>query len=132
MGTIARIQDPEKGWARVNVTVIPRDTPLPCSETQELAIIADDQEIINCTVTQSEGEEKEIDFVEVIAEKKMNLGKGRKANEPIKVTYSYDANEMMHCVFEDVNKKKKVELSLKPEGSKTIKELKGNLDFEIE
>ena len=132
MGTIARIQDPEKGWARVNVTVIPRDTPLPCSETQELAIIADDQEIINCTVTQSEGEEKEIDFVEVIAEKEMNLGKGRKANEPIKVTYSYDANEMMHCVFEDVNKKKKVELSLKPEGSKTIKELKGNLDFEIE
>jgi len=47
-------------------------------------------------------------------------------------TYSYDANETMHCVFEDVNKKKKVELSLKPEGSKTIKELKESLDFEIE
>ena len=132
MGTIARIQDLEKGWARVNVTVIPRDTPLPCSETQELAIIADDQEIINCTVTQSEGEEKEIDFVEVIAEKEMNLGKGRKANEPIKVTYSYDANETMHCIFEDVSKKKKVELNLKPKESKTIKELKENLDFEIE
>jgi hypothetical protein len=38
----------------------------------------------------------------------------------------------MHCVFEDVSKKKKVELNLKPEGSKTIKELKENLDFEIE
>ena len=132
MGTIARIQDPEKGWARVNITVIPRDTPKPCSETQELAILADDQEKINCTVTQSEGEEKEIDFVEIIAEKEMNLGKGRKAGEPIKVTYSYDANETMHCVFEDVSKKKKVELSLKPEGSKTIKELKESLDFEIE
>ena len=133
MGTIAVIQDPEKkSWARVNITVIPRDTPKPCSETQELAILADDQEKINCSVTQSEGEEKEIDFVEVIAEKEMSLGKGRKAGEPIKVTYSYDANETMHCVFEDVNKKKKVELSLKPEGSKTIKELKESLDFEIE
>ena len=77
-------------------------------------------------------EEKEIDFVEIIAEKEMSLGKGRKSGEPIKVTYSYDANETMHCVFEDVNKKKKVELSLKPEGSKTIKELKESLDFEIE
>ena len=133
MGTIARIQDEEKRqWLQVNVTVIPRDTALPCSETQDLAILVDDQEIITCSVTQSEGEEKEIDFVEVIAEKELSLGKGRKAGEPIKVTYSYDENQMMHCVFEDVNKKKKVEIDLKPEGSKKIKDLKGDLDFEIE
>ena len=133
MGTIARIQDEEKRqWLQVNVTVIPRDTALPCSETQNLAILVDDQEIIKCSVTQSEGEEKEIDFVEVIAEKELSLGKGRKAGEPIKVTYSYDENQMMHCVFEDVNKKKKVEIDLKPEGSKKIKDLKGDLDFEIE
>ena len=133
MGTIAVIQDPEKkSWVRMNITVIPRDTPKPCTETQDLAILVDDQEIINCSVTQSEGEEKELDFVEIIAEKEMSLGKGRKAGEPIKVTYSYDANETMHCIFEDVSKKKKVELNLKPKESKTIKELKENLDFEIE
>ena len=133
MGTIARIQDPEKGWARVNVTIIiDRDTPLPCSETADFAILHDGQENIKCSVTQSEGEEKEIDFVEIKAEKDMPLGKGRKEGEPIRVTYSYDTDGKMHCVFEDVNKKKKVELSLKPEGSKTIKELKESLDFDIE
>ena len=115
-----------------NKIIISRDTPLPCAETADVALLYDGQEIIKCSVTQSEGEEKELDFVEIIAEKEMKLGKGRSEGEPIKITYSYDTNGKMHCIFEDVKKKTKVELDLKPEGSKTIKDLKGNLDFEIE
>ena len=38
----------------------------------------------------------------------------------------------MHCVFEVCKSGKKKELTLKPEGSKSIKELKESLDFEIE
>ena len=133
MGTLVVVADQDrKQYAQANSIIIDRDTPLPCSETADFAILHDGQENIKCSVTQSEGEEKEIDFVEIKAEKEMSLGKGRKEGEPIRVTYSYDTDGKMHCVFEDVNKKKKVELSLKPEGSKTIKELKGSLDFEIE
>ena len=133
MGTLVVVADQDrKQYAQANSIIIDRDTPLPCSKTADFAILHDGQENIKCSVTQSEGEEKEIDFVEIKAEKDMPLGKGRKEGEPIRVTYSYDTNGNMHCVFEDVNKKKKVELSLKPEGSKTIKELKESLDFEIE
>ena len=39
---------------------------------------------------------------------------------------------MMHCVFKIMKSKKKHEINLKPEGSKDFKELKDNLDFEIE
>ena len=38
----------------------------------------------------------------------------------------------MHCVFEEVKSKKKQELNLKPKTSKDLKELRENLDFEIE
>lgn len=133
MGTLVVVADHErKMHATANRIIIPRDTPLPCAETADFALLYDGQETLKCSVTQSEGEEKELDFVEIVAEKEMKLGKGRSEGEPIKITYSYDTNGKMHCTFEDVKKKTKVELDLKPEGSKTIKDLKENLDFEIE
>ena len=38
----------------------------------------------------------------------------------------------MHCIFEEVKSKKKQELNLKPGTSKDLKELRENLDFDIE
>ena len=32
----------------------------------------------------------------------MVLPAGRAANRPIKITFSYDANQRMHCTFHDV------------------------------
>ena len=60
------------------------------------------------------------------------MRKGAKQGDPFKVTYSYDTNGNMHCVFEEVKSKKKQELNLKPKTSKDLKELRENLDFEIE
>jgi len=62
----------------------------------------------------------------------LELSKNAKAGDPIEVTYSYDINGKMHCFFEDKKTKKKHEISLKPIGSKDFKELKENLDFDIE
>ena len=68
----------------------------------------------------------------VISNETLDLGKNAKAGDPIEVTYSYDTNGKMHCVFQDMKTKKKQEINLKPIGSKDFKELKDNLDFDIE
>ena len=132
-GTLMFAHDREtNSGGTVNDCVIPRDTKLPCSVTKNYQVMFDDQEVIDCTVTQSEGEESDIEFVMVIAKEPLKLSKNAKAGDPIEVTYSYDTNGMMHCVFQDMKSKKKHEINLKPDGSKDFKKLKENLDFEIE
>ena len=132
MGTFMVMIDQERNMGvEVNDIVIPRDTKLPCSITKNYTVISDGQKGIDCSVTQSEGEEKDREFVNVIANEPLEL-KNAKAGDPIEVTYSYDTNGKMHCVFQDMKSKKKHEINLKPIGSKDFKELKDNLDFDIE
>ena len=133
MGTLMFAMDQErKQGGLVNDVVIPRDTKLPCSITKNYAVLHDDQETIDCSVTQSEGEESDVEFVMIIAKEPLKLSKNAKSGDPIEVTYSYDTNGKMHCVFQEMKSKKKHEINLKPEGSKDFKELKDNLDFDIE
>ena len=133
MGTLMATIDQEKDqWGVVNDVVIPRDTKLPCSITKNYAVLHDNQETIDCSVTQSEGEESNIDFVVVIAKEPLKLSKNAKQGDPVEVTYSYDTNGKMHCVFQEMKSKKKHEMTLKPDGSKEFKKLKDELDFDIE
>ena len=133
MGTLALTIDQERNKAvQYNDTVIPRDTKLPCSITKTYTVVSDGQKAIDCSVTQSEGEEKDVEFVNLISNEPLELSKNAKAGDPIEVTYSYDSSGKMHCIFEDKKSKKKYEINLKPIGSKDFKELKDNLDFEIE
>ena len=54
-------------------------------------------------VTQSATREDDPDFVRTIWEGSLGpLPEGRPANMEIRVTYSYDTNQIMHCRFEDV------------------------------
>ena len=132
-GTLMFTVDRERNQgAMVNDVVIPRDTKLPCTITKNYAVMFDDQKSIDCSVTQSEGEESDVEFVMVIKKEPLELSKNSKEGDPIEVTYSYDTNGMMHCVFQDMKSKKKHEMNLKPQGSKDFKELKDNLDFDIE
>ena len=133
MGTLVYGRDTERNQLfEYNSVVIPRDTKLPCSITKDYYVMADDQQVIDCSVTQSEGEEKDVEFVHVIANEPLQLRKGAKQGDPFKVTYSYDTNGNMHCIFEEVKSKKKKELNLKPGNSRELKELRENLDFDIE
>ena len=68
----------------------------------------------------------------IIHESNLDLPKNRPAGQPIKVTYSYDKSGTIHVEFLDVNSKKKYEADLKPMGSQSIKELKKDLNFDIE
>ena len=39
----------------------------------------------------------------------MDMPPNRPEGQPIRITYSYDENQLMHCVFEDVNSGKSEE-----------------------
>ena len=113
----------------VNDIVIPRDTKLPCSITKNYKVLHDNQKEIDCL--HKEGEETDKEFVHIISNKPLKLSNKAKEGDLIKVTYSYDLNGKMHCIFEEVNQEKQ-ELNLKPGTSKDLKELRENLDFDIE
>jgi molecular chaperone DnaK len=133
LGTLVVVKDEERNIRGIaNKIIIERDTKLPCSKTVKLETLVDDQEVIECSVTQSEGPEKEQEFVTIIHQSDLALPKGRPAGQPIEVTYSYDKSGTIHCEFLDVKSKEKHEVDLKPTGSKTIQDLKDNLDFTIE
>ena len=73
----------------------------------------EDQESVLCTVTQaSNNEETDPEFVQKIVEARMDLPPGRPRGSPIEVTYSYDANQRMICVFRDVVSGRKKEFNL--------------------
>ncbi len=65
---------------------------------------------MNCTLTQ--GEDVDPEFVNTIEQCTLELPAGRPEGCEIQITYSYDANERMQCVYKDVQtgRSKKIEL----------------------
>jgi hypothetical protein len=57
------------------------------------------QKEVEVTVTQ--GEDTAVEYVNKIATHRFELPEGRPPDCPIKVTFSYDVNQRMHCKFED-------------------------------
>lgn len=133
LGTIALLRDEARNMDMMaNAVIIPKDTKLPCSKTEVFQTIQDNQKSIKCSVTQSEGREKDVEFVNIIYEGNLKLPGDRPAGQPIEVTYSYDQSGVIHCEFLDVSSGKKHEIDLRPEGSKNVEELKEDLDFTIQ
>ena len=90
----------------------------------------DGQTTIECEVTQSEHEETDMEFVNVIANGELTLPPDRPAGQPIDVTFSYDKSGRMSCEFEDIKTGKKKTLELRPES--TLAPEEAELDFKIE
>ena len=132
-GTLAVVENTEKDSADlINAILITRDTKLPCSKTESFVTIEDGQDRVDCSVTQSAGEETDRDFVNIIKEGELPLPKGRPKGQEIKVTFSYDKSGAMHCKFQDVKSGKNMEFDLRPKELKSTDELSKNLDFKIE
>ena len=113
-----------------NDILIPRDTKLPYSITKPYSTRYDGQTAIQCEVTQSEHEETDMEFVNVIANGELTLPPDRPAGQPIDVTFSYDKSGRMSCEFEDIKTGKKKTLELRPES--TLAPEEAELDFKIE
>jgi molecular chaperone DnaK len=118
-GTLTLI--PNEMTGRIEITnsiILKKNTPLPCSNTETFYTTADGQIELDCTVTQSQFPETDPEFVNVL-DKAMfrGLPPGRPAGRPIEVTFSYDLNERMHCVFRDVESGMQHEATLSPKGA---------------
>jgi len=116
-GTICAPVDKETGKRVVqNRIILKKNTPLPCEVSQTFYTVSKGQTEVEVTITQ--GEDGVVEYVNKIATHKLELPPDRPAECPIKVTYSYDVNQRMHCKFEDVESGKTlaVDLSLNKNG----------------
>ena len=121
MGTLALVTDPNTSrQVMANTTIIKRDTKLPASVTKRYYTIHEGQEEIDCSVTQSEGFEDNLEFVNVIHKELLKLPKNRPAKQPVDITYSYDTSGKIHCLFTDVDSGNKHEIELKPHTTKEL------------
>ena len=129
MGTLAYVTDSHTGRRVVaNTIIIERDTKLPVSVTKRYTTISEGQEELECNVTQSEGPEDNKEFVNIIHEEMLKLPKGRPANQPIDITYSYDESGKMHCMFTDVESGNSHEIELTPESTATLDDAKKQIE----
>lgn len=100
-GTICAPFDPKTGKRVIrNQIILKKNTPLPCEVSQMFYTMNENQKKLEVTVTQ--GEDAAVEYVNIIATHTIDLPPGRSAKCPIKVTYSYDVNQRMHCKFEDI------------------------------
>jgi molecular chaperone DnaK len=110
-GTICAPLDKETGRRVVqNKIILQKNTPLPCEASQVFYTVSQGQERVEVTVTQ--GEDTDPDYVNTIATQSFELPPDRPAERPIKVTYSYDLNQRMHCRFEDIESGRSLEVDL--------------------
>jgi len=101
-GTICAPIDKETGRRIVrNRIILKKNTALPCEASEMFYTLSDGQTEVEVTITQ--GEDTDPEYVNVIASQTFKLPPDRPAKRPIKVTYSYDVNQRMHCRFEDMD-----------------------------
>ncbi len=110
-GTICAPIDKETGRRVIeNRIILKKNTPLPCEATQTFYTMKEGQVKLEVVITQ--GEDSDITYVNTIAKYIFELPPGRPSECPIKVTYSYDVNQRMHCKFEDLESHRVLEVDL--------------------
>ena len=108
-GTICAPVDNETGRRIIqNRIILKKNTPLPCEASKMFYTVAEGQTELEVTISQ--GEDTAPEYVTKIATHKFELPPDRPAERPIKVTYSYDVNQRMHCKFEDVESGRALEV----------------------
>lgn len=112
-GTIVASLDEKTGRQTLaNDVLIEKNTPLPCSVSRTYYTAVKGQTAVEAKVTQHATETTDADLVNLVAVGRLELPPGRDPGKPVKVTYSYDTNQRMHCVFEDVETGRTLELDI--------------------
>lgn len=112
-GTLAQNQDEHTGrTVLANDVLIKKNTPIPCKVTRTYYTAAEGQTAVDARVTQHPIATTDADLVNVVAFGSLQLPPGRPSGQPVQVTYSYDADQRMHCVFQDENSGRKLVLDI--------------------
>ena len=122
MGTLVQRDDPVLNRkVTENLVVIERDSKLPAEETTTVYTLYDDQQAVDCSITQSEGRESNREFVNLIHQGDLEFPDKKPKGREIEITYKYDTSGVMHCTFKDVSSDKKYEISLRPESAEDLR-----------
>jgi len=102
-----------------NSIVLEKDAQIPCTRTENYQTLADGAQL-NCDVTQSAYEERDMDLVKTLATTKLNLPGDAAAGSRVEVTFSFDANNTMTASFyhPDSGKREQLDLDILPVSSK--------------
>ena len=131
LGTPMLATDKERDQQRiVNDILIKRNTKLPISVTRDYYTVGENQTIVNCIITQSEGEFSDLEFVNEIANKELKLPPDRPEGQQIDVTFTLDKSGKLRAEFLDVASGEKTEIDVRPESSLRPEDSK--LDFSID
>lgn len=112
-GTITLGYDEERGQESLeNSILIKKGNAIPCSVTESFYTISEGQTNVRCKLTESSIPESDPQFVKVIWEGDLDLPPNRPEGQEIKVTYLYDDNQILQCVYEDVSSGKKTDVNI--------------------
>jgi len=98
----------------VNSIIISKGASIPCSESKSFYTVYEDQTEVRCRVTESSAPETDPRFVKITWDGILELPSGRPAGQEVKVTYSYDENQIMKCSFTDVASGRVTKIDLRP------------------
>lgn len=112
-GTISIGHDVARDQAKLsNSILISKGETIPCSVTESFYTAHDGQEAVKCQITESTAPETDPRFVKVVWEGDLELPSGRPEGQEIKVTFSFNENQIMKCSFVDVATGRKTEVDL--------------------
>ena len=97
---------------QINSILIEKNTKIPCAVTKPFLTTHKNQTRLRCTVTESITPETDPKFVDVLWEGELNLPEGRPAHQEIKISFSYDVNQIVHCEFTDIETGAKTEVDI--------------------
>jgi molecular chaperone DnaK len=111
--------DQERGEL-YNSVMIKKNEKIPCSRTESFYTIHEGQDSVDIEISESRSPERDPTFVKIIQKGELGpLPSGRPSGQEIKITYSFDDNQIMHCKFVDVASGREEVFALSPtQGSK--------------
>jgi molecular chaperone DnaK len=99
-GTLAILEDAATGEEiYANSIVIPKNTPIPCQQSQTYVTSEDNESTIEVEITQ--GEDSDPKYVDVIGQIILEVPPNRPAGCEITVTYAYDLNQRVKVTVKD-------------------------------
>ena len=120
-GTIALEHDVAFEQKKLSNTIlIKKGEKVPCSVTESFYTSVNGQKSVNCQITESSTAETDPRFVKVIWEGDLELPEGRPKGQEIKVTFSYDENQIMKSSFVDVATGRKTDIDLSMTASQSV------------
>jgi molecular chaperone DnaK len=120
-GTLSLSQNNFSGQQELeNNVIIPKGMRIPAKVSESFYTVVDNQRNVQCTVTESNTDEKDPRFVRIIFDGRLEVPAGRPRGQEVRVEFSYDINQIMHCSFTDVETGRIIEIDLNLTDGKSI------------